>query len=64
MNYALKQQIKSLKVQIELTRQEIANAKPCSLHKRDLRKHLDKLYKQLAGLNRRKENGYTLRNEN
>ena len=50
MTYADKQQIKSLKMQIELTRQEIANAKPCSPHKRDLRKHLDKLYKQLAKL--------------
>lgn len=58
MTYADKQQIKSLKVQIELTREEIANSKPCSLHRRDLRKHLDKLYKQLAKLIRRKENIY------
>ena len=56
MTYADKQQIKSLKVQIELTRQEIAIAKPCSLHRRDLRKHLDKLYKQLAKLIWRNKN--------
>lgn len=56
MTYADKQQIKSLKVQIELTREEIAKAQPCSLHRRDLRKHLDKLYKQLAKLIWRNKN--------